>query len=339
VKVLVAGGAGYIGAHVVRALATRGHSPIILDDLRSSSRDRCHQFTLEAVSLEDTSKVFRVFEKHRPEAVVHLGGYISVAESMREPTRYWENNLGSGISLLLACARFPVHTFLFSSTAAVYGILANGGPIAENSPLAPTSPYGASKLAFEQALHRSAGGVGIRSVALRYFNASGANVEWGVGEAHEPEEHLIPRVIRCLSERNPVQVYGNDYPTPDGTCIRDYVHVLDLAEAHVLALESDNLESGRSFNVGTGCGYSVLEVIQAIATSLSVNPNIEFLPRRPGDPPRLVADPSNLVSRLNWHPQYSSLKEIVSSAIAWEASVANRRGVHMSPVLNMDGGK
>jgi UDP-glucose 4-epimerase len=336
-KVLVAGGAGYIGAHVVRALAAHGHSPIILDDLRASSIDRCHPFTLEAVSLEDTSSVFEVFQKHQPEAVVHLGGYISVGESMREPTRYWENNLGSGISLLLACARFPVHTFLFSSTAAVYGTTAES-PIDENSLLVPTSPYGASKLAFERALHRSAGALGIRSIALRYFNASGANVEWGVGEAHDPEEHLIPRVIRSLLDGNPVQVYGHDYPTPDGTCLRDYVHVSDLAEAHVLGLESTELEAGQSFNVGTGCGYSVLEVIQAIAKQLSVNANIQFLPRRPGDPPSLIANPSTLMSRLHWHPTHSSLEEIVGSAIAWETSAVNKGSAQLSPALNTSGG-
>ncbi|MEC4670448.1 MAG: UDP-glucose 4-epimerase GalE [Nitrospirota bacterium] len=322
-KVLVAGGAGYIGAHVVRALAQHGHTPIILDDLRSSSENRTEGYLLEKVALEEVDSVFRVFKHHRPEAIVHLGGYISVGESVKVPAKYWENNLGAGVSLILACGQFPVRTVLFSSTAAVYGNVTES-PIPEESTLSPTSPYGESKLAFERVLHSSARAVGFRSIALRYFNASGANQEWGVGEAHDPEEHLIPRVIRALLAGNPVQVYGNDYPTPDGTCIRDYIHVTDLAEAHVLALETEHLESGQSFNVGTGKGHSVLEVIHAIARHLSYTPRIDILSRRPGDPPILVANPSTLMTQLKWEPEHSNLDEIVSSAIAWEKS---RNGV------------
>ncbi|NKB81865.1 MAG: UDP-glucose 4-epimerase GalE [Nitrospirales bacterium] len=316
-NVLVTGGAGYIGAHVVRVLAQHGHTPIILDDLRSASYERIGDFQHEHVALEDTSKVMAVFQKYQPEAIVHLAGSISVRESVQTPEKYWANNLGAGMSLLLACARFPVRIFLFSSSAAVYGNAVET-PIRENAILEPTSPYGSSKLAFEHTLHRSAQALGMCSIALRYFNAAGAHTAWGVGEQHDSEEHLIPKVIRALLTAQPVQVYGNDYPTPDGTCIRDYIHVVDLAEAHVLTLENEYLGNQHNFNVGTGEGYSVLEIISAIATRLSVTPQITFLSRRPGDPPRLIADPSALLSHVGWKPVHSSLQEIVNSAVEWE---------------------
>jgi len=316
-KVLVSGGAGYIGAHVVRALAAREHQPVILDDFRTSSKSRVGEFPVENVALEDTHNVLAIFDKHRPEAIIHLGGYISVGESVRDPDKYWNNNLGASISLLVACARFPVQVFVFSSTAAVYGNAVNM-PIQEGTDLLPTSPYGASKLGFEKVLYASAHALGFCAIALRYFNASGANVQWHVGEQHEPEEHLIPRVIRALRAGNPVQVYGNDYATPDGTCVRDYIHVMDLAEAHVRAIEAANLQGQHAFNVGTGHGHSVLQVIHAIATRLSITPTIEIQPRRPGDPPQLVADPSALVATLGWHPTSSSLEEIIRSAVEWE---------------------
>jgi len=318
-KVLVSGGAGYIGAHVVRTLADGKHQPVILDDFRTSLESRAGRFPVEKVALEETRDVLAVFEKHRPEAIIHLGGYISVGESVQNPDKYWNNNLGASFSLLLACARFPIQVFVFSSTAAVYGNAAKM-PIQEGTELLPTSPYGASKLGFEKVLHASAQALEFRSIALRYFNASGANVQWQVGEQHDPEEHLIPRVIRALRSGNPVQVYGNDYPTPDGTCVRDYIHVMDLAEAHVKAIEAANLKGQHNFNVGTGHGHSVLQVIHAIAARLSVTPIIEIHSRRPGDPPRLVADPSALISTLGWEPTSSSLEEIISSAVEWEFS-------------------
>ncbi len=315
-RVLVAGGAGFIGAHVVRALDAAGHEPVIVDDFRKSSRERAGRFPVEELALEDTPRLVRLFERLRPEGVVHLGGYISVGESVRDPERYWENNLGAGASLLLAAAKAPPRVFLFSSTAAVYGD-AGPLPIPEGAPLCPTSPYGASKLAFERLLKAAGEAAGYRTTALRYFNAAGANRSWGVGEAHDPEEHLIPRVIRMLRRGEKVTVYGNDYPTPDGTCVRDYVHVDDLASAHVAVLETA-LPSPIQFNVGTGCGASVLEVIRETGRQLDIIPGVEVLPRRPGDPPSLVADPSALGHAVAWTAWRSSLPEIIASAIAWE---------------------
>ena len=316
-KVLVTGGTGYIGAHVTRALAEAGHQPVILDDLRRSSGERAAPFVLERMALEDTAGVVDVFTRHRPDAVIHLAGYISVAESASEPDMYWINNVGGGASLLFACARVPIKAFLFSSTAAVYGDT-DVSPIPENAPLRPATAYGASKLAYERLLHAAAGSLGFRSVALRYFNAAGAHGGWGVGEAHDPEEHLIPRIVRALLDGGPISVYGNDYPTPDGTCVRDYIHVTDLAAAHVRVLEAAHLPSGRSFNCGTGRGHSVLQVIEAGAKHLGVKPRIEMAPRRPGDPATLVADPAALIQAVSWRAVHSPLEELVGSAADWE---------------------
>lgn len=316
-KVLVTGGAGYIGSHVTRGLAESGHDPVVLDDLRASKAERARGFPLETVALEDTAALVDVFARHRPDGVVHLAGSISVGESVRNPELYWQNNLGGGASLLIACALHPVKTFLFSSTAAVYGDT-DVSPIPENARLQPTAPYGSSKLAFERLLHGSAASLGLRSAALRYFNAAGANPGWQVGEEHDPEEHLIPRVIAAVLEERPLQVYGNDYPTADGTCERDYIHVTDLASAHVAVIEADGLESGRSFNVGTGSGNSVLQVIEAIGRRLQRTPIVEITDRRPGDPATLVADPTALKQALGWRPQHSSIEEIVDSAVEWE---------------------
>jgi len=322
-KVVVTGGTGYIGAHVTRGLAEAGHTPIIVDDQRASRAERAGEFALEKVALEDTPALVDVFARHRPDGVIHLAGSISVGESVRNPDLYWQNNLAGGASLLLACALHPVRAFLFSSTAAVYGDT-DQSPIPENARLQPTAPYGSSKLAFERLLHRGAPALGIRSAALRYFNAAGANPAWGVGEAHEPEEHLIPRVIGAVLDGRPLQVYGNDYPTPDGTCERDYIHVTDLASAHVAVIEADHLDSGRSFNVGTGRGTSVLQIIQAIGRRLGREPIVEVSARRPGDPASLVADPTALVESLGWQPMHSSVDEVVDSAVQWELT---RRGV------------
>jgi len=315
-RVLVTGGAGYVGAHVVRTLAQSGYEPIILDDFRSSSPERVGDFPFVQLPLEDVDGVVAAFKKFRPDAVIHMAGSISVGESVADPAKYWNNNMRAASSLLIAAARYPVGRFVFSSTAAVYGSSAVS-PIDETTICRPTSPYGESKLAFERLLAASAHSLQTTAVALRYFNACGCRPEWGVGEAHDPEEHLIPRVLRWLEAGEPIRVFGNDYDTPDGTCVRDYVHVLDLATAHVAAIESD-LPPFSAFNVGTGRGYSVLEIIRCAAEILGVEPDIHFESRRPGDPPSLIANATALGNSTGWAPRHSQLDEIIGSALAWE---------------------
>ena len=317
--VLVTGGTGYIGAHVVRALDEQGHTPVILDDLSMSSADRAGHFPLERVSLLDVERVADLFRRRRPHAVVHLAGLISVAGSLLEPERYWNVNLGGGASLLLgAQAAGTVKRFVFSSTANVYG---RGGrknvPIKDTTKPEPLTPYGQSKYAFEKLLYASAPELGLRATALRFFNAAGCHLPWGVGESHDPEEHILPRAIRLLANKKPVTVYGTDYPTPDGTCVRDYIHVRDLADAHVALLGAKQAPSGRSLNVATGRGCSVLQLVELVAAELGVKPRIEKLARRAGDPAILIARPSPTLRALGWKPRHD-LRDIVRSAVAWE---------------------
>lgn len=318
-KVFVTGGAGYIGAHVVRHLEACGYEAIIIDDFRKSKIKRVGHFSCENLPLEDLDLLMKAFEVHRPQAVIHLAGFISVGESVKDPAKYWENNLGASSHLLTAAARFPIRKFIFSSTAATYGDVLES-PITERSPNQPTCPYGESKLAFEKTLYASARALQFDAISFRYFNAAGCVPEWGVGEDHDPEEHLIPRAIKAIQEGKEMHVYGNDYPTPDGTCVRDYIHVLDLADIHVKALGHSNLESCQSYNVGTGKGTSVIEVINAVSKELNVKCKIFYGPRRAGDPASLVADPSKLREKMKWFPQHSSIEEIVKSAVKWEIS-------------------
>ena len=316
-KVFVTGGAGYIGAHVVRHLDASGYQPIIIDDFRSSKIERVGQFLYEDLPLENLDLLMKAFEKYKPEAIIHLAGFISVGESVKDPAKYWENNLGASSHLLTAAARFPIRKFIFSSTAATYGDVTQS-PITEKSPNHPTCPYGESKLAFEKTLYASAKALDFDAVSFRYFNAAGCVPEWGVGESHDPEEHLIPRIIDAIQKGKDMHVYGHDYPTPDGTCVRDYIHVLDLADIHVRALSQNNLESCESYNVGTGKGTSVLQVIDAVSKDLKQSCKIHFGPRRAGDPATLVADPSKLKQKMNWQAQHSTIEEIVQSAVQWQ---------------------
>ncbi len=314
-KVLVTGGAGYIGSVTTRVLLARGHEVEILDDFSTGHREALPPgVPLHEGSLLDAGFVDRVLAAP-VDAVLHFAAFSLVGESAVRPLKYYRNNVGGSVNLLDAAARVGVGRFVFSSTAAVYGE-PDEMPITEHAPTRPVNPYGHTKLAIEWALADTAAAAGFPAVALRYFNACGATVE--LGEDHEPETHLIPRLLRSLLDPAAgFAVFGDDYPTPDGTCIRDYVHVTDLAEAHALALEADARPGLSVYNLGSETGASVREILAAAAaaTGLPVEPRIE--PRRPGDPARLVAGNARARRDLGWRPCRSDLPTILQDAWDW----------------------
>ncbi len=317
--VLVVGGAGYIGSHTAHALRSQGHEVIIYDNLSTGRASLASGFELIVGDISDSSKLRKILP--RVDAVMHFAASAYVGESVVHPRKYFENNVCGGLGLLHAVLDSGVKKFVFSSSCAVYGI-PTSLPITERSPRFPVNPYGASKLAFELALEAYDRAYGLRFVAFRYFNAAGADEEGRVGEMHSPETHLIPCAFETLTgERVAVEIYGIDYPTDDGTCVRDYVHVSDLAEAHVLGLEY--LERGESLelNLGTGQGYSVKEVIAAIERVTGRTVPVQLGARRCGDPAELVADPRLAEQVLGWRGR-RSLSEMVSTAWRWRQKSA-----------------
>ena len=321
--VLVTGGAGYIGAHTAKALAERGYRPIVFDNLSSGFREAIRWGELVEGDIRDQAALKRAFETFGVTAVIHFAGLIEVGRSTREPDVFWEINVAGTTSLLTAMRDSGVGRLVFSSSAAVYG-QAGRGPlesIPEAAPKAPSSPYGATKLACEWMIEAQCRAYGLSAVALRYFNAAGADPSGIIGEAHEPETHLIPLAMAAgLGDGKPLTVFGDDFDTPDGTCLRDYIHVNDLAAAHVAALEVD-LANGafEAVNVGTGRGASVREVVEAVARALGRPVPHSMGGRRDGDPPSLVADPSRAKDLLGWEPVCSDLDQIVRDALKWEA--------------------
>jgi UDP-glucose-4-epimerase GalE len=313
-RILVTGGAGYIGSHTARVLLDRGHEVFVADNLSRGHRHNVEAARLYELDLADTASLERLIREKRCEAVIHFAAYIAVGESMRAPELYFSNNVGGSLSLLTAMLRAGVRHMVFSSTAAVYG-MPRSSTIPETFPIAPVNPYGESKAAVERMLAWFDAVHGLRNVSLRYFNAAGADPHGRLGEEHDPETHLIPLVLRAQATGEPITVFGKDYDTPDGTCIRDYIHVNDLAEAHIRALEA--LFAGAAsdqFNVGTGVGHSVLEVIRAIEDVTAQKVPFVLGPRREGDPPALVANADKLRSTLAWTPRYQNLRDIVETA-------------------------
>ncbi len=313
-RILVTGGAGYIGSHTAHYLLRLGHDVQVADDLSYGYRHNVPAERLHVLNLLDTAALDAVLKRFEFEAVIHFAAFISVGESTRLPEMYFRNNCGATFSLLDAMARAGVRRIVFSSTAAVYGN-PERTPITEDVPHRPVNPYGQTKLMVETAMRWMDQCSGLRFVALRYFNACGAEEAFGIGEEHVPETHLIPLVLRAARTGEPLTIFGQDYPTPDGTCIRDYIHVTDLAVAHAAAL--DHLLGGgssASFNAGTGHGYSVLEVIRAVERVTGLKVPYKVGPRREGDPAVLVADSTRLQQALAWKPGYTTLEAMVESA-------------------------
>ena len=313
-NILITGGAGYIGSHTRYFLEKHGHSVVVVDNLSRGHRETVPQRQLRVLDTRDTDKLENLMKDERVDAVIHFAAYIAVGESTRVPELYFDNNVSGSLSLFEAMLRVGVKRVVFSSTAAAYGI-PRKVPITEDEPYAHINPYGETKVMVEKMLEWLERYREFRSIRLRYFNACGAEPEAGLGELHDPETHLIPLILRAVQTGTPVMLFGNDYPTPDGTCIRDYIHVSDLAEAHINAVEH-LLKGGQSnvFNVGTGYGHSVKEVLAAVERVTGKKVPHSIGPRREGDPPSLIADSQRLQAVLGWRPARADLDRIVSDA-------------------------
>lgn len=318
-KILVTGGAGYVGSHACKALAARGYEPVVLDSLERGHREHVKWGPFEHCNVLDPDGLAGALERHRPDAVMHFAAYAYVGESVSDPAAYYRNNVVGSINLLDAMRTAGVDLIVFSSTCATYGIPAHT-PINEEQAQDPVNPYGRSKLMVERLLADYAEVYGMRACSLRYFNAAGADPDGEIGEVHDPEPHLIPNVLRACRGRIPeLRVFGTDYPTPDGTCIRDFIHVADLAAAHCLALEHLKANPGsHAFNLGSENGYSIMEVIEAAESETGRRVPYRAEARRPGDPPVLVADSSKAQGELGWARSHSSLSEILRTAWHWE---------------------
>jgi UDP-arabinose 4-epimerase len=316
--ILVTGGAGFVGSHACKALSRAGYLPVTFDNLERGHEWAVKWGPLERGDLRNETDLLRVFEAWRPWAVMHFAAYAYVGESNAEPSKYYDNNVGGTSKLLQACAAFGCDNVVFSSSCATYGV-PERVPLKENDAQKPVNPYGYTKLVVERMLKDAEAADGMRHVALRYFNAAGADPDGELGESHRPETHLIPLVLFAAMGREPsIKIFGNDYPTPDGTCVRDYVHVSDLADAHVAAVEW--LAAGHasdSFNLGTGRGFSVAEVVTTSEKVTGRKVRTEICPRRPGDPPILVSDSGKAHAVLGWTPKFPELDQQIMHAWTW----------------------
>lgn len=322
-RVLVIGGAGYIGSHTVRLLNQTEHEVWVYDNLSMGHRASVPAEQLIVGELADTKLLEQTLRDKNIDAVMHFAAFTEVGESMLAPAKYYQNNVIATLGLFESMRRMGVHRFVFSSTTAIYG-QPERIPIAEDTPQIPINPYGFTKLVVERALKDYARAYGFAGAALRYFNAAGAASDGSIGEDHKPESHLIPLVLQvALGQRERIHVFGDDYPTPDGTCIRDYVHVEDLAAAHLAALE--RLEEGKviEVNLGSGVGYSVMQVINACRKVSGQSIPVVNSPRRAGDPAKLIADSALAKTLLDWQPKYTTIEQIVETAWNWHRSHPN----------------
>ncbi len=316
-RILVTGGAGYIGSHTVRLLLDRGHDVWVYDNLSTGHRAAVPRERLLIGDLDEIHRLDQVLTERQIEAVVHFAAFIYVGESVSEPAKYYQNNLVNTLNLMECLRRQRIDRFVLSSTAATFGS-PERVPITEEDPQRPINPYGQTKLAVERALADFARAYGWGYAALRYFNAAGASSKGDIGEDHDPETHLIPLVILAAMGRKPhIEIFGTNYPTPDGTCIRDYIHVDDLAEAHILALERLEPGKGLCYNLGIGRGYSVRDVLKTVEEVTGMRVTVKEGPRRAGDPAQLIASSEKIQRELGWQPRYIDLKSIVETAWNW----------------------
>jgi len=326
VKILVTGGAGYIGSHVVKLLGKNGYEVLTYDNLSTGHRRAVLYGDLIKADLANKETLRKVFKEFKPDAVMHFAASIVVPESVKNPLKYYKNNVVNTINLLEVMEEFGVKNFIFSSSAAVYGI-PEKIPISENAPLNPINPYGETKATVERILRDLANSRdNFRYVSLRYFNVAGADPEGKIGFAYPEATHLIIRALKVAKgEIEKLEIYGTDYPTPDGTCIRDYIHVMDIAEAHLIALEY-LLDGGESdvFNCGYGHGFSVKEVVETVKKVTGREFKVIEAERRPGDPPFLVADNSKIKKKLQWKPKYDDLEFIIKTAWDWEKKLIRK---------------
>ena len=318
-NVLVTGGAGYVGSHTVLSLRKAGHDPVVFDNLSEGHREAVRGEELIEGDLADASRIRRALKETQADAVMHFAASAYVGESVEHPEKYYRNNVINTLKLLSAMRDVGVERMVFSSSCAVYGE-PEEVPIREEFPFCPLSPYGRTKAAVEWILEDYNNAYDLSYASLRYFNAAGAAPDGSIGEDHRPETHLIPIIIEAAQgQRSGVSIFGTDYPTRDGTCIRDYIHVMDLARAHVLALEEMDERDAMAYNLGTGTGHSVREVIEAVKEVTGRDFSVEEDEPRPGDPPELVASSKRICDELDWRPSYRSLEEIVETAWEWHS--------------------
>lgn len=322
-KIIVTGGAGYIGSHCVKRLAELGYEVLTIDNLSSGNRWAVLYGKLKVVDLADFEKIKQIVKTFKPDAVIHFAASIVVPDSVQNPQKYYKNNTENTLNLLKIIIDNNINKFIFSSTAAVYGI-PEVIPVKEDAPLNPINPYGRSKMMSEMILSDFSKAYDVRYVSLRYFNVAGADPDGKIGQAYKESTHLITRALKCAKgEFSHLEIYGTDYPTKDGTCVRDYIHVTDLVDAHILAFEW-LFQDGKSevFNCGYGHGYSVREVIDAVKKVTGVNFKVMETERRPGDPPILIADSNKIKSKLHWKPKYNDLGFIIKTAWDWEKKLS-----------------
>ena len=316
-KILVTGGAGYVGSHINKQLNEMGYQTVVVDSLIRGNKESIKWGNFEKICLSDINKLENIFSKYEFSTVMHFAAFAYVEESMIDPAIYYQNNLSSTINLLNTMIKFNVKNFIFSSSCATYGI-PEILPISEKTPQKPISPYGKSKRMVESLLSDYDEAYNLKYINLRYFNAAGSDPECEIGEIHQPETHLIPRVIEAALNDKSFTIYGNDYDTKDGTCVRDFVHVNDLASAHIKAMNFlDKYSISDSFNIGTGSGHTIIEVVECVEKILNKKIDIIYSRKRKGDPAELYSSNEKAISKLGWKPKYIGLEEIVQTAANW----------------------